>query len=111
MANKLTTQKTTKLEKYNKQILDEINKCWEEKHPESDLPKPIFIKDLLKDDKNIFIKNIKWVEVKNGIYPYYFCNINGNEKILIDIPYNQLDIKAYRNGDMFIYNNLLNIRN
>ena len=106
------TAKKSNLEKYNKQILEEVNYCWNKKENVTDMEtEQITLKDVLKNDKDIFLKNIVWVDNGKDIYPYYYINIDNTEKVLINFPYTEISIKAYRNGDYFYQNQSLKIIN
>ena len=92
------------------QILDEVDRCWEEYHKGQDAGQ-IMLEDLLKQDPTVFEKNILWVGKNNEFYPYYYVNLNGQEKVLVNYPYQEIDIKAFRNGDLFYQNKSLQILN
>ncbi len=94
--------------KSKKQIEDEINACWEEREFESG---QITLGKLLKNDKYVFFKNITWVGKDDEWHPFFYANINDKERILVNYPYNEIDLKAFRNGDLEFSNKSLFIRN
>jgi hypothetical protein len=96
--------------KLDKKILDEIDKCWDEYQQEIDTGQ-IQLEDLLKRDPKVFESNIKWIGNEKGMYPYHYANINDSEKILVNFPYQEINIKAYRNGELFYINQALNTIN
>lgn len=110
--NNNMTEKS-KLDEYSKQILDEINYCWDEKDKVDNKSevKQISLENLIDIDKDMFLKNIKWVVYENEFYPYYYAVINNKVKILVNLPYEEINIKAYRNGDFNYKNQSLRVIN
>jgi hypothetical protein len=90
----------------DKNILDEVDKCWAEYEQGADEGQ-IQLEDLLRKDPNVFESNIKWVGNKKDMYPFHYANINDTEKILVNFPYQEINIKAFRNGDLFYANQSL----
>ncbi len=87
-------------------IKDEIDKCWEELDRGQ-----ISLGDLLKDDPCVFEKNITWVRNNDEMHPFYYVYIDNAEKILVNFPYQEIDIKAFRNGELLYQNKSLRVLN
>lgn len=83
----------------------EIDQCWEDRDEE------ITLSAVLEFDKDTFAKNITWVKVGGDMLPYIYTMLGGSEKILVNYPYCEIDLKAYREGDLFYQNKSLRILN
>jgi len=95
--------------KSDKQIKDEMDKCWEE-YSNIDRGRTQ-LSDLLINDPYVFLKNITWVGNKKEMHPFFYINVNDTEKILVNFPYQEINLKAYRDGDIFFLNQSLRIIN
>jgi len=101
-------QTKTKLNKNDKKLLDEINHCWNQK--EIIDKSKIDVEKLLEQNPDWYIKNIEWYETGNTLYPYHYLNSDMGKIKLAEVPYMQIDLKAYREGNYYFYNNKLFIK-
>jgi len=98
----------TKLNKNDKKLLDEINHCWQQK--ENIDNNKIDLEELIKQNPDWYFKNIEWIGTKKELYPFHYLNSDTGKITLSEVPYMQIDIKAYREGNYYFFNNKLFIK-
>ena len=101
------------VKKTNKEkILNEVDRCWGERDGQyPDDAVQITLSDVLREDRDTFCKNILWVGRKKEMHPYFYVEMDNNEIILLNYPYQEINIKAFRDGELYYQNQSLRILN